>query len=148
MTPRLDDVIGDDGLDETVGVQLHAHYPIAEIGRFEAAAQRTGGLRAIAAPWQRLYVVLLVLGSAGSSVLLVWSWRNDRVLFGLSALIAVGLLSNAFATGVLSGPHDRYQARIAWLVLLPPVIFAIRRRDAGRRVRAGPDPGICRAIDD
>jgi hypothetical protein len=148
VTPRLDDVIGDDGLDETVGVQLHAYYPAAEVDRFEAAAQRTGGLRAIAAPWQRLYVVLLVLGSAGSSVLSVWSWRNDRVLFGLGALIAVGLLSNAFAAGVLSGPHDRYQARIAWLVLLPPVMFAIRQWDGGRRVRAGPEPGIFRAIDD
>jgi hypothetical protein len=47
-------------------------------------------------------------------------------------MIAAGLLSNAFATGVLSGPHDRYQARIAWLVLLPPMMFAMRRPRLGK----------------
>jgi hypothetical protein len=127
VTLRLDKVIGDKGLDETVGVQLHAYYPMAEEDRFKAAAQRADGLRVIAAPWQNAHMAALALGFAGSSILLSWSWRNDRVLFTLIVMIAAGLLSNAFATGVLSGPHDRYQARIAWLVLLPPMMFAIRR---------------------
>jgi hypothetical protein len=127
VTLRLDSVIGGSGLDERVGVQLHAHYPAAEEDRFKTSAQRADGLRAIAAAWQNVYLAALVLGFAGSSMLLVWSWRNDRVLFTLIVMIAAGLLSNAFATGVLSGPHDRYQARIAWLVLLPPMMFAIRR---------------------
>ena len=34
------------------------------------------------------------------------------------------------ATGALSGPHDRYQARIAWLVVLPPAFAAMRSRYA------------------
>ena len=32
--------------------------------------------------------------------------------------VLVGVLANAAATGALSGPHDRYQARIAWLLPL------------------------------
>jgi hypothetical protein len=130
VTLRLDKVIGDKGLDETVGVQIHASYPMAEGIRFEAAVQRADGLLAIAAPWQNVHMVVLALGFAGSSVLLARSWRNDRVLFALIVMIAAGLLSNAFATGVLSGPHDRYQARIAWLVLLPPMMFALRRNSS------------------
>jgi hypothetical protein len=127
VTLRLGSVIRAYGLDGTVGVQLHAHYPAAEEDRYRASAQRADGLRAIAAPWQNVYLAALVLGFVGSSILLAWSWRNDRVLFTLIVMIAAGLLSNAFATGALSGPHDRYQARIAWLVLLPPMMFAIRR---------------------
>ena len=39
-------------------------------------------------------------------------------------MVLAALLANAFATGALSGPHDRYQARIAWLVLLPASALA------------------------
>jgi hypothetical protein len=127
-TSRLDNVIGDGGLDARVGVVLPEHYPAAELARFMASEQRRDGLRAIASPWQSIHQVLLVLGFFASAALMVRSWRRDRTLFALIALIAVGVLSNAFATGALSGPHDRYQARIAWLLLLPPVMFAVRRR--------------------
>jgi hypothetical protein len=132
VTLRPDSVIGGSGLDESVGVQLHAHYPAAEDDRYRTSAQRADGLRAVAAPWQNVYLAVLALGFAGSSLLLLWSWRNDGVLFTLIVMIAAGLLSNAFATGVLSGPHDRYQARIAWLVLLPPMMFAMRRQRLGK----------------
>jgi hypothetical protein len=132
VTLRPDSVIGGSGLDESVGVQLHAHYPAAEDDRYRTSAQRADGLRAIVAPWQNVYLAVLALGFAGSSLLLLWSWRNDGVLFTLIVMIAAGLLSNAFATGVLSGPHDRYQARIAWLVLLPPMMFAMRRPRLGK----------------
>ncbi len=45
--------------------------------------------------------------------------------------------SNAFATGALSGPHDRYQARIAWLVLLPPLFYVTRLYAARAETSAG-----------
>jgi len=126
VTVRPDNVLGPNALDQTVGARLRAYYPAAEEDRFKASEQRRDGLRAIAAPWQTAYVVLLVLGAIGSSVLLVWSWRRDPLLFALIALIAAGVLSNAVATGALSGPSDRYQARIAWLVLLPLYWFCAR----------------------
>ena len=48
-------------------------------------------------------------------------------------MVLAGLAANAFATGALSGPHDRYQARIAWLVVLPPALAAMRPRYAASR---------------
>ena len=64
-------------------------------------------------------------------------WRTDRALATLAALALVALLANAFATGALSGPHDRYQARIAWLVLLAPALFVVQRYAARAETSAG-----------
>ena len=35
---------------------------------------------------------------------------------------------NAFATGALSKPHYRYQTRIAWLFVIPPLVL-LRRKE-------------------
>jgi hypothetical protein len=32
--------------------------------------------------------------------------------------VTVAILANAFICGVLSGPHDRYGARIVWIATL------------------------------
>ncbi len=60
-------------------------------------------------------------------------------LQGLAVLALAGLLANAAATGALSGPHDRYQARIAWLVVLPPLLAYAARRDASCRATSAGD---------
>ncbi len=60
-------------------------------------------------------------------------------LQGLAVLALTGLLANAAATGALSGPHDRYQARIAWLVVLPPLLAYAARRDASCRATSAGD---------
>jgi hypothetical protein len=39
-------------------------------------------------------------------------------MLGLVLAVLVGVTVNAAVTGALSGPHDRYQARIAWLLPL------------------------------
>jgi hypothetical protein len=134
---RLDKVIGANGLDATVGVRLHEYYPAAEEDRFKASAQRRDNLRAIAAPWQTVYIVLLEFGAVSSFILLVQSRRRDPLLFALIAEVAIALVSNAFATGALSGPHDRYQARLAWLALLPPAIYAMKCLSKAPAARAG-----------
>jgi len=38
------------------------------------------------------------------------------------------VLANAFATGALSKPHYRYQTRIAWLLVVPPMVL-LRRKE-------------------
>lgn len=45
----------------------------------------------------------------------------------LAALVLLALLANAAITGALSGPHDRYQSRIAWLPVMVAG-FALGRR--------------------
>jgi hypothetical protein len=124
---RFNEIVGDKWLDATVGARLRAYYPEAEQDRFQGSEQLADRLPAIATPWQSVSLVMLVAGSMGSFILLVWTWRNDRVLFGLTAFVVAGVLINAFSAGALSGPHDRYQSRIAWLVLLPPIMFGIGR---------------------
>jgi hypothetical protein len=60
-------------------------------------------------------------------------WRGDRALAGLAGMALAGVAANAFATGALSGPHDRYQARIAWILLLPPALLVSGAIDLGGR---------------
>lgn len=65
--------------------------------------------------------------------------KPEAYLRGLALLALTGLLANATATGALSGPHDRYQARIAWLVVLPPLLAYAARRDASCRATSAGD---------
>ncbi|MGI4943836.1 MAG: hypothetical protein ACRYHQ_25280 [Janthinobacterium lividum] len=65
--------------------------------------------------------------------------KPEAYLRGLALLALTGLLANAAATGALSGPHDRYQARIAWLVVLPPLLAYAARRDASCRATSDGD---------
>ena len=52
------------------------------------------------------------------------------------ATVTFALLGNAFICGVISGPHDRYGARMAWVATFVVLIAAVaafrRRRRAGR----------------
>lgn len=125
---RVDRTFGDFNYDRRIGDRLRAHYPAWELAGFMASSQRRDGLGAIAGPWQGIHTVFVAAGSAFSLALLIWSRKRDRLLFGFILSIAVGLLANAFVTGALSGPTDRYQARIAWLVLLPPFLWMARVR--------------------
>ena len=40
--------------------------------------------------------------------------------------LALPLLGNAFVCAVISGPHDRYGARLAWVATFVVLIAAIR----------------------
>jgi peptidoglycan/LPS O-acetylase OafA/YrhL len=54
----------------------------------------------------------------------------------LAATVSLALLGNAFVCGVISGPHDRYGARMVWIATLVALIAAFRhfadRGDASR----------------
>jgi hypothetical protein len=119
------DVLGPQHLVVTVGLVLRTYFPPAEFQRFLASRQVAGTLPDLAAPLLPLHLALICLGGVATAVL-AFGWRSP-VLAGLAIMVLIGILANAFATGALSGPHDRYGARIAWLVLLPPA-FALKRR--------------------
>ncbi len=44
----------------------------------------------------------------------------------LAATVSFALLGNAFVCGVISGPHDRYGARMAWVATFAVLIAAVR----------------------
>jgi hypothetical protein len=73
--------------------------------------------------------------------LIVWlAWRGVvAVEIGeLAAAIVLTLLGNAFICGVLSNPHDRYGARVAWLAVLAVVLALARLMEArAPRLAAG-----------
>ena len=52
---------------------------------------------------------MLIAGREGSTE------RSARVM-RLAVLIVFGVAVNAIVCGAISGPHDRYQARVAWLI--------------------------------
>lgn len=106
--------------------------PPAEVAAFDAGAQMRGTLQADAKPFLALHrpallaSLLLVLAALGLAV-----WQQDRVRCGLVAGVLVALVANAFATGALSGPHHRYQARIVWLLPLAAVVGLMPRFGPG-----------------
>ena len=49
---------------------------------------------------------------------------SDQAL--LAATVSFALLGNALICGVISGPHDRYGARMAWIATLTVLLAAAR----------------------
>jgi hypothetical protein len=49
--------------------------------------------------------------------------QHTKVVISFILVLWLGVAANAFATGALSKPHHRYQARIAWVLVLPPLIL-------------------------
>jgi len=61
--------------------------------------------------------------------LAVWlshrAWRAGRViLVELTAVVGLGVIGNAFVTGVLSTVLGRYQSRVVWLVVAVALLLA------------------------
>lgn len=53
-------------------------------------------------------------------------WRIPADVRRLAAVVAIAVLANAMVCGVLSNPHDRYGARLAWLAPLIVMIAVLR----------------------
>ena len=56
----------------------------------------------------------------------------------LAGTVTAALLGNAFICAVISGPHDRYGARVAWLATTVVLIAAIRHFMSEERDRSFP----------
>jgi hypothetical protein len=131
-----------------LGPMLARGFPAAEERRFAASRQHAGRLEAVAAPLRPLQAGVLVLGALGAGVAL---WRTAAAVramprdgamrrLGLLACVLVGVGANAAATGALSAPHHRYQARIAWLLPLA-ALLAMGRDHAAAAATRRPDTG-------
>jgi hypothetical protein len=111
----LGDTLGNDWLEGSITGSLRAYFPPAEMERLRAGLQMNERLRAWATPLNPLHLAALAAGTAATAWL---AWRRNV----LAAMVLLALLANAAAGGALSRPNDRYQARIAWLVLLPVAV--------------------------
>ena len=130
---EIGDVLVPDHLKVAVLERVQAYFPPGEAGRLTQSLQFNGRLQPFAVRLNPLYAALLTVGATATLGIALLGWRRDRPIATFAALILVALVANAFSTGALSGPHDRYQARIAWLVLLPPLIAGLNLAPGLRR---------------
>jgi hypothetical protein len=101
-------------------------YIPAQLKPMRAAHQQHWDINFAAVNWLHIPValasMLLVFALAAAAM---WRRRLDDLTM-LAATVSLALLGNAFICGVISGPHDRYGARMAWVATLVVLIAAIR----------------------
>ena len=100
-----------------------ARLPASELTAFDDGAQMRGELPGLAMPWLLPQTGAVVLSLPLALVALLRALlRRDRAAAGLIGGLLLAVAVNAFATGALSAPVDRYQARIAWLIPLAAML--------------------------
>lgn len=136
---QLGDTLHPDHLDVTVAKSVRQYFAAAELERLNASRQMKHTLVADAVWFSRLTVVVFYCAVAFGLYVLFVAWRkrgaqhaqtysplereHTRLVVSFILMLWLGVVSNAFATGALSKPHHRYQARIAWLLVLPPLLL-------------------------
>jgi hypothetical protein len=101
-------------------------YMPSQIGRMRAAHQQHWDVNFAAL--NRLHVpvaltsMLLLFGMVAKGI---WRRQLDDLTL-LAATVSLALLGNAFVCGVISGPHDRYGARMVWVTTFTVLIAAIK----------------------
>ena len=90
-------------------------YIPAQVAPMRAARQQNWGVNFDYVNW--LHVPIALVSMLALVGLLGHALANRRLddLTLLAATVTVALLGNAFICGVISGPHDRYGARMVWV---------------------------------
>ncbi|MET4216478.1 hypothetical protein ACVWWG_008558 [Bradyrhizobium sp. LB7.2] len=112
-------------IPHTYGV-IERYIP-AQVAQMRAARQQHWAVNFDEVNW--LHVPVALASMLALVVLLALSLRNRRLddLTLLAATVGLALLGNAFICGVISGPHDRYGARMVWVATFV-VLMALARR--------------------
>ncbi|UPY35119.1 hypothetical protein [Sediminicoccus sp. KRV36] len=121
---RIGDTLANKHLAAVVRPRLVERFPAFEVAAHDAALQTTDRLSARATQVAWLHPLVLLI--ATPILLLAWMRAHaarDSLALGLLLCMLVGVTGNALATGALSGPYDRYQARIAWLLPLAAMLM-------------------------
>jgi hypothetical protein len=110
-------------------------YMPAQMKAMRAAHQQHWDLNFTVMNWLHIPVALasivLVFGMFAISI---WRRAFDDVAL-LAGTVSLALLGNALVCGVLSGPHDRYGARMVWVATFTVLIAGLRHfasRDKAR----------------
>ncbi len=125
---QLVDVATGEGTDvtdyHTYGI-IERYIP-TQRAAMRAARQQHGGINFAGVNWLHIPValvsMLLVFAMLGRAVFR----RKADDLALLGGTVALALLGNAFVCGVISGPHDRYGARLAWIATFVALIAAAK----------------------
>ena len=130
VTTQLGDTLDQTQLPETARLAITDRFPAAELARFDAGMQARGTLESFGAHFASVQGATAVL-ALGLIPILLWRVvrRGDRSRTAILLCVLVGILANAFVTGALSGPFDRYAARIVWLLPLACLLTLIPIRE-------------------
>lgn len=128
---KLGDTLHADWLDVTVAKSIETHFSAGELARFKASKQWSHALQD-RVQWLNALATVVLLVSLVLSLYCFWRAliKRDIPAITLILLLWMGALANAFATGALSKPHYRYQTRIAWLLVIPPIVLLRRKETA------------------
>lgn len=102
-------------------------YIPSQVAPMRAAHQQHWELSFDHVNW--LHVPVALASMLGLILLLAQALKRRRLdnLDLLAATVTLALLGNAFICGVISGPHDRYGARMVWVATFV-VLMAVGRR--------------------
>jgi hypothetical protein len=101
-------------------------YLPGQLRPMRAARQQHWDIDFAAVNWLHIPVALVsMLAVIAMFATAVWRRRLDDLTL-LAATVSLALLGNAFVCGVISGPHDRYGARMAWVATLVVLISVVR----------------------
>jgi hypothetical protein len=130
VLPRVGDTLPDTHLALSARRMMRDGFPPRELAGFDAGLQMRGLLPEAAAPFLWPHLPVLIAAIPLTALGLARGGREQRALI-LAAFVAIG--ANAVATGALSKPHHRYEARIVWLLPLAAILTLapLRGRDAG-----------------
>ncbi|MDH4400592.1 MAG: hypothetical protein QE486_02720 [Burkholderiaceae bacterium] len=136
---QLGDTLHSDHLDVTVAKSVREHFAAAELKSMNGSRQMNNTLVADAVWFSRLNVGVFYCAAVFGLYVLFVAWRkrttqlnhthatferdHTKLVVSFILILWLGVVANAFATGALSKPHHRYQARIAWLLVLPPLLL-------------------------
>jgi hypothetical protein len=101
----------------------------------KAARQQQGELETVFPTLNHVHVPIAYASMLALLGVIALGFLRERYsdLGALAVTVALALLANAAVLGILSGPHDRYGARMVWLATL--VVLMVPWR-AGRRKEA------------
>jgi hypothetical protein len=110
---------------------IERYFP-REYQQFRHSLQMTGRLpvRQIRSVHSAVVIVVLII----DLVLLVVAVREgDRLTSGFILLVGATLALNAIICGALSGPYNRYQSRVVWLLPLSALLGLSRLRHSANK---------------
>ncbi|WP_245286991.1 hypothetical protein [Bradyrhizobium sp. Tv2a-2] len=114
-------------LGHTYGI-IERYIPL-QAKPMRAARQQRKEINFTAVNWLHVPVALAsMLAVLALLAFGLWRRRLDDVAL-LSATVCFTLLGNAMICGILSGPHDRYGARLVWIATFAALIAASRFLD-------------------
>jgi hypothetical protein len=129
---QLGDTLRPDHLDVTVAKSVRQHFSATELESLNSSRQMKDTLAADAVWFSRVSTGVFYCAVLFGLYVLFVAWRKrsatrhctqTKLIVSFILILWLGVVANAFATGALSKPHHRYQARIAWLLVLPALLL-------------------------